>query len=141
MINCTTLRTFLLLAGFCLSLITSAQKPEMPSAELLQKNKIKSLDLFRAGDTTTRGPFASYRFDEKGRVIYEKSPVGYGEKPYYPLTKYNKKGEKSEDVFRYDDGTFKARIVYTWVNDSVRIEKHYSNKNDSTKLSMEYTLM
>lgn len=131
------MRTQLLILLLIIPLCGRTQLFEMPSPKAVSQNKFKSLELVSAADSTYK-IIGSYKFDEKGRIIYEKTMHSPDVKPYYTVYTYDKKGRKATATDRYDDGRFSKRIEYTWLKDSIRIEAMYLNPKDSSELSVKY---
>lgn len=117
--------------------LAMSQLFEMPSPKAVAKNKFTTLELLNGNDSTHKA-FAWYRFDSKGRIVYENKLRAPGEKPYYTVYTYDKRGRKATATDRYENGTFFKRIAYTWLKDSIRIEAMYLNPKDSNELSMKY---
>jgi hypothetical protein len=116
-----------------------AQNMEMPSPQAVAKNKYTSLEMYSLKDTTEH-VFAWYRFDGKGRMIYQKTLHSSDVKPYYTVYTYDKKGRLSTETDRSLDGKFIRSKAYSWLKDSVRIQSWYNDPADSTYLTLQYWL-
>jgi len=133
------MKTRLFFFSLMCSAFLNAQNFEMPSPKALVKNKFTSLEMYSGPDTANL-VFAWYKFDDKGRIIYQKTLHSSDVKPYYTVYTYDRKGRLATETDRSEDGKFISRKAYSYLKDSIRIQSCYNDKSDSTFLTLQYWL-
>ncbi|HLG03074.1 MAG TPA: hypothetical protein VI731_05725 [Bacteroidia bacterium] len=84
----------------CLSLQARAQEHTPPDSTAVIKAKVHSAKIYYTGNGMKNHFIKEYRYDEKGRKVYEKE----GNTGYYYAFYYNNKNQVIRSVQRTDDG-------------------------------------